>query len=133
MLDVQGKDLGELTALHFDRPGFTPERTRPTRFRVSIPKDAEPGTIEIRTVGKHGISAARLFAVQDGLDEVAEKEPNDSAQPLTLPTVVCGRFGKPVTLRGDAQVPFSRDGKTKANVRVADPAVPVTVEVTAKK
>src|SRR5262249_18074888 len=38
-----------------------------------------------------------------------------------------------VALRGDAQVPYSRDGKTKANVRVADPAVPVTVEVTAKK
>jgi hypothetical protein len=38
-----------------------------------------------------------------------------------------------VALRGDAQAPFSRDGKTKANVRVADPAAPVTVTVTAKK
>jgi hypothetical protein len=35
-----------------------------------------------------------------------------------------------VVLRGDAQVPFSRDPKGgKANVRVADPATPVTVTV----
>jgi hypothetical protein len=35
-----------------------------------------------------------------------------------------------VVLRGDAQVPFSRDGKgNKTNVRVADPAVPLTVTV----
>lgn len=37
-----------------------------------------------------------------------------------------------IVLRGDAQVPFSRDkGGTKTNVRVADPATPLTVTVLA--
>jgi hypothetical protein len=40
-----------------------------------------------------------------------------------------------VVLRGDAQVPFSRDPKaaSKPNVRVADPSTPVTLNVTAAK
>src|SRR5262249_30684326 len=89
VLDVQGKDLDDLTGLHFDRPGFTAERLKPNQFRVTIPKDAEPGTVEVRTVGKHGISAARLFAVQKGLDEVAEKEPNDSADKAQVVPLDC--------------------------------------------
>ena len=36
-----------------------------------------------------------------------------------------------VVVRGDGQVPFTRDDKPKANVRVADPSTPVTVVVTA--
>src|SRR3954452_20386357 len=93
VLDVQGKDLDDLTTLHFDRPGFKAERLKTNQFRVTIPADAEPGTVEVRTVGKHGISGARLFAVQKGLDEVLEKEPNDSAdkaQPVPLDCVVNG-------------------------------------------
>jgi hypothetical protein len=78
-VEVQGKDLDDLTGLHFDRPGFKVERVKPNQFRVTIPPDASPGTVEVRTIGKYGISGARLFAVQKGLTEVLEKEPNDTA------------------------------------------------------
>ncbi len=80
VVEVQGKDLDELTTLHIDQPGFTVERLKPNQFRLGIPADAVPGTVEVRTVGRFGISAARLFAVQKGLTEVREKEPNDTAE-----------------------------------------------------
>jgi hypothetical protein len=92
-LTVQGKDLDELTTLHLDRPGFQVERLKNNQFRLTIPKDATPGTVEVRTVGRFGISAARLFAVQKGLIEVSEKEPNDTvlqAQKVPLDCVING-------------------------------------------
>jgi hypothetical protein len=64
---LDGRDLDELTALHFDRPGF------------SVPPAAAAGTVEVRAVGRFGITAARLFSVERGLAEVLEKEPNDDA------------------------------------------------------
>lgn len=77
-LHVQGKDLEDAT-LRFDRPGFKAERLKADRFHVFVPTDAVPGTVEVRTVGPHGISGSRLFHVQRGLAEVTEKEPNDTA------------------------------------------------------
>jgi hypothetical protein len=51
----------------------------------------------------------------------------------TVPIKVAGNVPPgtySVVLRGDAQVPFSRDGKgSKANVRVADPSTPLTLTV----
>src|SRR5215469_14232693 len=92
-LQVQGKDLDGLTALHVDRPGFKADLLKPNRFRLTIPADALPGTVEVRTVGAFGISGARLFAIQKGLTEVQEKEPNDTAlqaQKVPLDCVVNG-------------------------------------------
>ncbi len=92
-LQVQGKDLDGLTALHVDRPGFKADLLKPNLFRLTIPGDALPGTVEVRTVGAFGISAARLFAVQKGLTEVHEKEPNDTplqAQKVPLDCVLNG-------------------------------------------
>jgi hypothetical protein len=93
VVEVQGKDLDETTALHFDRPNFKAERLKPNVFRVTIPKDATPGTVEVRTVGRYGVSGSRLFAVQKGLTEVLEKEPNDTAataQKVPLDCVING-------------------------------------------
>ena len=93
-LVVEGKDLDETTTLHVDRPGFKVERLKNNQFRLTIPADAVPGTVEVSTVGKFGISATRLFAVQKGLTEVREKEPNDSveqAQVVPLDCVINGR------------------------------------------
>jgi hypothetical protein len=80
VVEVQGKDLDELTTLHVDRPGFKVERLKNNQFRLTIPADASPGTVEVRAVGRFGLSGGRLFAVQKGLAEVLEKEPNNTAE-----------------------------------------------------
>src|SRR5690242_2569682 len=77
-LDVAGKDLDDVPALHFDHPGFKAEPVKPNQFRVTIAADVPAGTYEVRAVGKYGISGGRLFAVSRGLTEVAEVEPNDT-------------------------------------------------------
>src|SRR5262249_46546881 len=89
VVTVQGKDLDDLTTLHIDRPGFTAEKVAANQFRLAIPADATPGTVEIRTVGKYRISGPRLFAVQKGLREVAEKEPNDTADKAQVVPLDC--------------------------------------------
>src|SRR5262245_60148316 len=75
---IQGKDLEDADTLHVDRPGFKAERLKPNQFRLVIPAGATPGTVEVRAVGKYGITGSRLFAVSKGLAEVQEKEPNDT-------------------------------------------------------
>jgi hypothetical protein len=94
IVTVQGKDLDDLTGLHIDRPGFTATLLKPNQFRLTIPAGATPGTVEVRTVGKYGISGSRLFAVQKGLTEVLEKEPNDTpatAQKVPLDCAINGQ------------------------------------------
>lgn len=94
MLEIVGRDLDGAAALHFDHPGLTATRLKERQFRVRIAADVPPGTYEVRAVGTYGISGARLFAVNRGLAEVAEREPNDSpakAQPVPLNCVVNGR------------------------------------------
>jgi hypothetical protein len=91
---VEGKDLDDLTDLHFDRPGFKAERVKNNEFRIAIPADAQPGTVEIRTIGKYGISGARLFAVSKGLTEVLEKEPNDTAATAQKVPIDCAINGR---------------------------------------
>jgi hypothetical protein len=78
-LEVKGKDLDDVTRLVFDHPGFKAEHVKGSQFRVKIDARVPTGTYEIRTVGRWGVSGARLFAVSHGLEEVAEKEPNDTA------------------------------------------------------
>jgi hypothetical protein len=78
VLDIAGKDLQEAKALHFDRPGFKAELIKPNQFKVTVTGDVPPGTYEVRAVGKFGISGSRLLAVQRGLTEVREVEPNDT-------------------------------------------------------
>lgn len=48
-----------------------------------------PGTYEVRVIGRFGISGARLFAVQRGLSEVAEKGPNDDAPTAQVVPMNC--------------------------------------------
>ncbi len=76
-LDIAGRDLDDAKTLHFDHPGFKATWLKDRQFKVAISADVPPGTYEVRAVGRFGISGARLFAVQRGLTEVAEKEPND--------------------------------------------------------
>jgi hypothetical protein len=93
VVTVSGKDLDDLTDLHFDRPGFRAERLKPNEFRIHIPADALTGTVEVRTIGKHGISGARLFAVSKGLTEVLEKEPNNTSETAQKVPMDCAISG----------------------------------------
>jgi hypothetical protein len=79
-VNIAGKDLDDVKALHFDHPGFKAELLKANRFRLTIAADLPPGTYDVRAVGKYGISGARLLAVSRGLTEVAEKEPNDTSE-----------------------------------------------------
>lgn len=93
IVTVQGRDLDDLTTLRIDRPGFKVEKLKANEFRLTLPADAAAGTVEVRTIGRFGISAPRLFAVERGLKEVAEKEPNDTpatAQEVPLDSAING-------------------------------------------
>src|SRR5262249_20607161 len=86
VIDVVGKDLDDVKALHFDHASLKAELVKPNQFRVSIAGDTPAGTYEVRAIGKHGISAARMFAVSRGLTDVREVEPNDTpAQAQVVP------------------------------------------------
>src|SRR5262245_13320301 len=44
LLDIAGKDLDDVKALHFDHPGLKAELVKPNQFRVSVAADTPPGT-----------------------------------------------------------------------------------------
>jgi hypothetical protein len=98
------------------------------------------GTVETKVqVMRRGDfkDAVRLSALNPppGFEVAADEIPADKGEGVAKITV--GADTPPGTytliLRGDAQVPFSADPKAteKPNVRVADPAPPLTVVVTA--
>jgi hypothetical protein len=93
-VEIGGKDLDEAKALHFDHPGLKAVHLKDRQFCVIIAADVPPGSYEVRAVGKYGISGAQLFEVGRGLTEIAEKEPNDSAdkaQPVPMNAAVNGK------------------------------------------
>lgn len=93
LLDIAGKDLDDVQVLHFDHPGFKAVFVKPNQFRVTIAADTPIGSHDVRVVGKHGISGARLFAVSRGLTEVREVEPNDTpdkAQAVPMNSAING-------------------------------------------
>lgn len=93
IVDVAGKDLDDVKALHFDHPGLKAELVKPNQFKVTIAADTPVGSHDVRAVGAFGISGARLFAVSRGLAEVREVEPNDTpdkAQAVPMNAVING-------------------------------------------
>ncbi len=90
-VEIVGRDLDDAKSLRFDHPGITATHLKDRQFKVAIAADVPAGTYELRVVGRFGISGARLFAVQHGLTEVAEKEKNDdpeTAQPVPMNCVI---------------------------------------------
>ena len=72
-------------------------------YLVRIPEDAPVGAYPLRVKTPGGLSNVQIFTVSD-LQEIAEKEPNDSigeAQPITAPLAIRG------TLKGPDQDFFS--------------------------
>lgn len=92
-ISVQGRDLEEVTALRFDHPGLSATLVKPGQFQVTVSSDVPLGTYEVRLVGKYGISNPKLFYVSRGLEDVLEKDPNDTvdeAQPVPLNSAIHG-------------------------------------------
>ena len=98
--------------LLFSAKGFTAERvgtatptkqppqqgqpTSSVKFKVTAPKDAS-GTLDVRVVGKNGLSNPRAFVVGNFTD-VTETEPNNDvgqAQKIDLETTVNGVISSP--------------------------------------
>ncbi|HZU38894.1 MAG TPA: PPC domain-containing protein, partial [Gemmataceae bacterium] len=109
-----GTDLEEPQALRFSHPGIQatpivppkpkadPKKPPPpqppvTQFTVHIDPHTPPGFYDVRLVNRWGVSNPRTFVVGD-LNEVAEKEPNDTEkqrQRVTLNTTVTGAIAAP--------------------------------------
>jgi hypothetical protein len=85
-LEIVGRELDGVKALHFDHPGLKAEFVAANKFRVAIAPDTPPGTHDVRAVGKFGISSARPFAVSRGLAEVRKVgEPDEPAKAQGVP------------------------------------------------
>jgi Bacterial pre-peptidase C-terminal domain len=88
-LDIAGRDLEDAKTLHFDHPGLKATWLKDRQFKITIAADVPSGTYEVRVVGRFGISGVRLFSVQRGLTEVAEKEPNDDPEKAQVVPMNC--------------------------------------------
>jgi hypothetical protein len=92
-VEVTGADIEEAKTLLFDHPGLKATFVQDRRFKVSVADDVPAGTYVVRVVGRFGVTNPRLFAVNHGLADVAEKEPNDdatTAQKVALNVAVNG-------------------------------------------
>lgn len=78
-VEVNGADLEGLSALHFDQPGLSAEPIagKERWFKITAAADVPAGTYDVRLVGRFGVSNSKLLAVQRGLVEITEKEPNN--------------------------------------------------------
>src|SRR5262245_17447269 len=110
-LTCSGHNLDGSEKLLFSAKGFKAEASgtvpapkqplqgQPTtavKFKVTVPKDAK-GTLDVRVVGKNGISNPRAFVVSD-MTDVSETEPNNDvgqAQKIELDTTVNGTISAP--------------------------------------
>lgn len=96
-LVVRGGGLADVTNLWASFPAESvvdPNRRsgNEVAFDVTVPADVSPGINAIRVVGPSGVSALKLFVVDDlpCVDRVGGNDSLDKAQPLELPTAVSG-------------------------------------------
>lgn len=95
-VDVAGSELEGLQALRFDHPGLSAEAVagKEKRFKITASADVPAGTYDVRLVGRFGVSNSKLLAVQKGLTEVIETEPNNDesqSQVVQVNSVVNGQ------------------------------------------
>lgn len=77
-ITVAGDSLDALTTLTCTQPRVVFKRVNEKQFLATIPADAEPGSYEIRAVGRHGISSSRSFLI-GRYTEIRDASNNDSA------------------------------------------------------
>jgi hypothetical protein len=121
-VEINGGDLEGLSGLRFDQPGLSAEPIagKERHFKITAAADVPAGTYDVRTLSRFGVSSSKLIAVQRGLTEMLEVEPNneaDQAQVLQVNSVVNGtsdgenvdrfrftaRAGQRIVLDADAQ------------------------------
>lgn len=80
-VEVVGGDLEGLSGLQFDQPGLAAEPIagKERWFKITAAANMHAGTYDVRLVGRFGISGSKLLAVQRGLAEMLEVEPNNEA------------------------------------------------------
>jgi hypothetical protein len=92
--EVVGGDLEGLKSLRLDHPGLTAEPIagKERWFKITAAADVPAGSYDVRLLGRFGVSSSKLLAVQRGLTEVLEVEPNnsDQAQQVQLNSVING-------------------------------------------
>ncbi len=86
---ILGADIDDAKTMICDSPGITAKFVKERTFAVSVAATVEAGTYDLWFVGKFGITNPRLFAVSRGLQELAEKEPNDEAATAQLVPLNC--------------------------------------------
>lgn len=92
-VEILGADIDDVKTLHFDHPGLSAEHVKDRKFSIKVAADVPAGTYDVRLVGRWGISNPRVFAVSNGLQDVAEKEPNNEpkeAQEVALNSAING-------------------------------------------
>lgn len=91
-VEVTGPDLdGSPPRMLFDHPGITASHLKDRKFAVTVAASVPAGTYDARIVGRHGISSPRLFAISNGIAELAEKEPNEETpQEVPVNSIVNG-------------------------------------------
>ena len=76
-ITVNGSGLEGLRGLRCTAPNVQFESLGESKFRVTIPAETAPGLYDLRAVGKHGLSSARVFQISHR-NEQHEVEPNDA-------------------------------------------------------
>lgn len=94
-VEINGGDIEGLTTLRFDQPGLSAEPIagKERWFKITAAGDVPAGTYDVRLVGRFGVSGSKLIAVQRGLTELLEVEPNNDAdkpQQVQINSVING-------------------------------------------
>lgn len=94
-VEVVGADLEGLSALRFDQPGLSAEPVagKERRFKITAATEMPAGTYDLRLVGRFGVSSSKLLAVQRGLAEALEIEPNNELPQAQVVQVNCALNG----------------------------------------
>ncbi|HEX5105316.1 MAG TPA: PPC domain-containing protein [Pirellulaceae bacterium] len=90
-VEINGADIEGLSALRFDQLGLSAEPIagKERWFKITAAPDVPAGTYDVRLVGRFGVSSSKLLAVQHGLAEVAEPEPNNEPSQAQAVQVNC--------------------------------------------
>ncbi|TXI07716.1 MAG: hypothetical protein E6Q76_08160 [Rhizobium sp.] len=90
---IVGADLEGADALLFDHPNLKATFVKEKVFKVTVPADVAAGTYDVRALGRYGLTNPRLISITHGLQDVAEAEPNntaDKAQTIAVNNAVNG-------------------------------------------
>ncbi len=92
---IAGTDLDEPAGLHFSDPRVTatPKADAPNQFQVAVPPDFPEGLVDVRFVGRFGVSNPRAFAVGRRPELIAPATNTAPAKAFELPleTITNGR------------------------------------------